>query len=67
VIITDSLSTVMVVGDDINLKNPKTLSLRKLRDEEREEFTLLWLPGHMIIPANVIANEEATAALQDDL
>jgi hypothetical protein len=46
VIITDSLSTLMAVEGDINSKNPKTLSLRKLLDEEREKFTLLWVPGH---------------------
>jgi hypothetical protein len=32
VIITDSLSTLMAVEGDINSKNPKTLSLRKLLD-----------------------------------
>jgi hypothetical protein len=44
VIITDSLSTLMAVVGDINSKNPKTMSLRKLLDEEREKVTLLWVP-----------------------
>jgi hypothetical protein len=38
VIITDSLSTF------------KTLSLRKLLDEEREKVTFLWVPAHMGLP-----------------
>jgi hypothetical protein len=50
VIIKDSLSTLNTVKGDINSKNLKTLSLRKLLDEEREKVTLLWVPGHMAIP-----------------
>jgi archaellum biogenesis ATPase FlaH len=38
VIITDSLSTLMAIEGDINSKNPKTLSLRKLLNEEREKL-----------------------------
>jgi hypothetical protein len=41
-----------IARGDINSKNPKTLSLRKLLDEEREKVTLLWVPGHMGIPGN---------------
>jgi hypothetical protein len=37
----------MAIEGDINSNNPKTLSLRKLLDEEREKVTLLWVPGHM--------------------
>jgi ribonuclease HI len=57
----------MAVEGDINSKNPKTLSLRKQLDEEREKVTLLWVPGHMGIPDNEIADEKAKSALQDDL
>jgi ribonuclease HI len=57
----------MTEEGDVNSKNPKTLSLRKLLDEEREKVTLLWVPGHMGIPGNEIAGEEAKAALEDDL
>jgi ribonuclease HI len=46
VIIMGSLSTLMVVEGDINSKNSKTLSLRKLLDEDREKVTLLWALGH---------------------
>jgi ribonuclease HI len=49
----------MVVEGDINLKNPKTLPLRKLLDEEIEKVTPLWSPGHMGIPGNEIVDEEA--------
>jgi ribonuclease HI len=45
------------------LKNPKTLSLRKLLDEKREKVTFLWGPGHMGIPRNEIEDEKAKAAL----
>jgi hypothetical protein len=67
VTITDSLSTLMAVDGNINSKNPKTLSLRKLLDEETEKVTLLWVPGHMGIPGNGIADEEAKATLEDVL
>jgi hypothetical protein len=50
-----------------NSKNPKTLSLKKQLDEEREKVILLWVPGHMAIPRNEIADEEAKTALEDDL
>jgi hypothetical protein len=67
VIITDSLSTLIAIEGDIKSKNPKTLSLRKLLDEEREKITLLWVPGRMGIPGNEIADEEAKATLKYDL
>jgi ribonuclease HI len=57
----------MAVEGDINSKNPKTLSLRKRLDEEREKVTLLWVPAHMGIPGNGIADEETKAVLEDDL
>jgi ribonuclease HI len=41
-------------------------SLRKLLEEERTKVTLLWVPGHMGIPGNEIADVEAKAALEDD-
>jgi hypothetical protein len=37
----------MAKEGDIYSKNPKTLSLRKLLDEEREKVTILWVSGHM--------------------
>jgi hypothetical protein len=42
----------MAIQGDINSKNPKTLSLTKLLEEEREKVTLLWVSGHMGIPGN---------------
>jgi ribonuclease HI len=67
VIITDSFSTLMAVEGNINSKNPKTQSLRKLLDKEIEKVTILWVPGHMGIPGYEIADEEAKTALKDDL
>jgi hypothetical protein len=49
----------MAIEGDINSKNPKTLSIRKLQS--------LLVPGHMGISGNEIANEEAKTALKDDL
>jgi ribonuclease HI len=51
----------------LSSKNPKTTSFRKLLDEESEKVTLLWVPGHMGIPGKEITDEEAKAALEDDL
>jgi hypothetical protein len=48
----------MAIEGVINSKNPKTLSLRKLLDEEREKVTLHYVPGHMGIPGNVIARKK---------
>jgi hypothetical protein len=45
VIITDSLSTMMAVSDRKRTKNPKTQTIRKLMDQQREKITLLWVPG----------------------
>jgi archaellum biogenesis ATPase FlaH len=42
VIITDSFSTLMTIEGDFNSKSPKTLSLIKLLDEEKEKVTLQW-------------------------
>jgi hypothetical protein len=42
----------MAIEGNIYSKNSKTLSLRKLLDEEREKNTLVWVPGHMRIPGN---------------
>jgi hypothetical protein len=67
VIITDFLSTLMATEGDINSKNPNTLILRKLLDEDREKITLLWVPGHVRIPGNEIADEEAKSAQEGDL
>jgi ribonuclease HI len=36
-------------------------------DEEREKVTFLWVRSHTKIPENEIADEEAKAALEDDL
>jgi ribonuclease HI len=57
----------MAVKGNINSNNPKTLSLRKLLNEEKEKVTLLWVPGHMGIPGNEIADGEAKMALEDVL
>jgi hypothetical protein len=46
----------MAVEGDINSKNPKTLSLRKLMDEEIEKGNLYWVPGHM----GILGNETQT-------
>jgi ribonuclease HI len=48
--VTDSLSTRMAVEGDTNSKNP---------NEEKEKITLFWVPGHMGIPGNKTADEEA--------
>jgi hypothetical protein len=67
VIITDSFGTLMAVEVNINSKNPKTLSLRKLLDEKREKAILLWVPGYMGIPGNEIADEEGKADLENNI
>jgi ribonuclease HI len=67
VIITASLSTFMVVEGDINLKSPKTQSFIRLLSKERDKVTLLSVPGHMRLPVNEIADEQAKTALKYDL
>jgi hypothetical protein len=44
-------------------KNPKTIKLRGMMDRNKKQITLLWVPGHMGIPGNEQADEEAKAAL----
>jgi ribonuclease HI len=65
VIITDSFSTFVAIEGNINSKNPKTLSLRKLLDKETGKVILFWVPGHMGIERNEIVDEEAKATLED--
>jgi hypothetical protein len=36
-------------------------------DRNKKQITLLWEPGHMGIPGNKQADEEAKAALDDDI
>jgi ribonuclease HI len=43
------------------------VSLRKLLEDEIEKVAHHWVPGHMEIPGNEIADEEAKAALENDL
>jgi hypothetical protein len=49
-IVADSLSTRMTAEGDTNSKNP---------NEEKENITLHWVPGHMGIPGNKTADEKA--------
>jgi ribonuclease HI len=68
VIITDSLCTLTAINGNTNhTNNPKTIKLRKMMDRNRKQITLLWVPGHMGIPGNELADEEAKAALDDDI
>jgi hypothetical protein len=48
----DFLSTFMAVEVDIKSTYPKTLLLNKLLDEDKEKVTLLWGPGHIVVPRN---------------
>jgi hypothetical protein len=36
-------------------------------DPNKKQITLLWVPGHMNIPENEQVDEEAKAALDDDI
>jgi ribonuclease HI len=67
VIITDSLITPRAINGNNHTKNPKTIKLREMMDLNRKQITLLWVPGHMSIPGKEQADEEAKAALDDDI
>jgi ribonuclease HI len=67
VIITDSLSTLTAINGNNHTKNPKTIKLREMMDRNRKQIALLWVPGHMGIPGNEQADEEAKAAMDDDI
>jgi hypothetical protein len=43
--------------------NEKT---KEMMDRLKKQITLMWVPGHMSIPRNEQADEEAKAALDDD-
>jgi hypothetical protein len=38
-----------------------------MMDRNKKRITFLWVPGHMGIPENEQADEEAKAALDDDI
>jgi hypothetical protein len=59
VIITDSLSTLTAINSNIKL--------REMIDRNKKQITLVWVPGHMGIPGNEQADDEAKAALDDDI
>jgi hypothetical protein len=67
VIITDSLSTLTAINGNNHTKSPKTIKLREMMDRNKKQITILWVPGHMGIPGNEQADEEAKAALDDDI
>jgi hypothetical protein len=46
VIIMDSLSTIMAAESHTPTKNPKTLTIRKMLDNDGPRITLLWVPSH---------------------
>jgi ribonuclease HI len=59
VIITDSLNTLTVTNGSNRTNNPKTIKLREMMDRNKKQITLLWVPGHMSIPGNEQADQEA--------
>jgi ribonuclease HI len=65
--ISDSLSTMMAINGKNHTKNPKTIKLREMMYRLKKQITLLWVPGHMGIPENEQADEEAKAALDEDI
>jgi ribonuclease HI len=67
VIITDSLSTLTAINGNNHTKNPKTIKLREMIDRNKKQITLVWVPGHIGIPGNEQADDEAKAALDDDI
>jgi hypothetical protein len=67
VIITDSLSTLTAIKGNNHTKNQKTIKLREMMNRLKKQITPIWVPGHMDIPGNEQADEEAKAALDDDL
>jgi ribonuclease HI len=67
VIFTDSLSTLTAINGNNHTKNPETIKLREMMDRNEKQITLLWVPEHMDIPGNEQADDEAKAALDDDI
>jgi hypothetical protein len=57
----------MAVEGNSKLQIPKTRTLRKLLDDERENITLLWVPAHIERLGNETVVEETKTALEDNL
>jgi ribonuclease HI len=56
-------STVLSIEQEAIIK----AKLRDTMDRFKKQITLLWVPGHMGIPGNKQADEEAKAALDDNI
>jgi hypothetical protein len=56
---------MMAVSNRKRTKNPKTLSIRKLMDQQGGKITLLWVQGHVGVTGNENADTAAKKALNE--
>jgi ribonuclease HI len=67
VIFTESLSTMMAASGNNHMKNPKTRKFRQLKDKQKGNVTLCWMPGQAGIIGNEKVDEEAKRVLEESI
>jgi ribonuclease HI len=67
IIVTDSLSLLLAASGNKWTRNLKTRNIRRLVDNSRNHIKLIWVPSHVRIGGNEVADQAAKDALNEEI